>query len=432
MADEPPHPLEPRDVIAAGSRRVRWRTGGVLGAAALATVAAVVVTAVVSRSAGPDPAPALTRVVRLDLAARPTPRLDVLASTRAAVGRPDGSDDFVTHDRFEGPSPPTGWCCANRHRSDRPHRRRARSPGPSRAARRTGCRNLGRTTGTASRVAGPRRPTAWCSAVGQGLRIRPMVVFDRATRPVAAERDRDPGRHRGARPSALRRSEPGRTALYLGSMHRRTSRDPMRLVVGASDGRQAEAACRSRSSRVSASTWGDGTHGLTADPDGRVVLTSAEGSTVVAERAPTCGLRADLRTSRTCRPWSLLAGDDAGRDLLVPRPARSSDRSTAPTRTPVGRSPECPPGLARRTTSTWCSQRHASTLGAVTVRLRRTPARTYRPRPHATSAVGRVGRGATSTRQVAVAAGLLLWNAPGPGDTDDARTTWSGTTEPVE
>ena len=32
-------------------------------------------------------------------------------------------------------------------------------------------------------------------------------------------------------------------------------------------------------------TWGDGTQ-LTAEPDGRVVLTSAEGSTVVAEERP--------------------------------------------------------------------------------------------------------------------------------------------------
>ncbi len=119
-------PLEPRDV---DRRRVApgplAHVAAVLGAAALATVAAIVVTAgVVSRSAGPDPDPGSPQsVVRLDLESADEPlRLDVLAHDARRVGG-RWQRRHLVRTTVSRRSPDDGLVLVQPHRSDRPHRR---------------------------------------------------------------------------------------------------------------------------------------------------------------------------------------------------------------------------------------------------------------------------------------------------------------------
>lgn len=397
VADEPPHPLEPRDVIAAGSRRVRWRTGGVLGAAALATVAAVVVTAVVSRSAGPDPAPAPTRVVRLDLDSADDAALDVVASTRTAW-KDDGSDDFFAHDRFEGLTA-DGLVLRNR-RSDR----------------RTGA-VLGLLDPRTGRTGWLPNPPANLDGmralaldvdrlvlgVGQGIG-HSVVVFDRATRQWQRNVIEIPAAIEVHVPPLFELGTDGR--VYIGTTMEDQSAPMHWWSAPVTAG--GEARPEPDLEGVGA-TWGDGTQ-LTAEPDGRVVLTSAEGSTVVAEERPAdCARLADFPD---VSPMVLLAGD-------VPVVTYLCEDGQVTMIYRAGEEPVAVPGVSALAGD----DEHVvlatarQYLGAVTVDPD-TPARTYLLDLTHLS-LGRVGKG-PHDGQVAVAAGLLLWNAPGPGDTDDA------------
>ena len=155
-------------------------------------------------------------------------------------------------------------------------------------------------------------------------------------------------------------------------------------------------------------TWGGGMQ-LTADPSGRVVLTGAEGSTVLADERPAdCARPAEFPEAPL---GVLLAGDvpvvtypcEDGRMTVVYRDGED-------------------PVVVRGVSALAGDDQHvvlatASTyLGALVA-----PAgggRTYLL-DLSDLTLARVGRG-PHEGQVELAAGLLLWNAPGPGDTDDA------------
>ena len=110
-----PPPFEPdvAAIIGAGLRRTRRRARVAVGACA-AVVVALVVTAGVVLSTRPDPDPQPAKVVRLDLERAEPVRLDVLATTRAAVvGQPEGPLERAL---FEGLTA-DGLVLVNRHRN---------------------------------------------------------------------------------------------------------------------------------------------------------------------------------------------------------------------------------------------------------------------------------------------------------------------------
>lgn len=112
VSTPPPYDPDVAAIVDAGVRRNR-RRARVAVAACAAVVVAIAVTAGVVSGPRPDPGPA--KVVRLDLERAEPVRLDVLATTRAAVvGRPEGP---LERARFEGITA-DGLVLVNRHRNE--------------------------------------------------------------------------------------------------------------------------------------------------------------------------------------------------------------------------------------------------------------------------------------------------------------------------
>ena len=111
-----PPPFDPdvAAIVDAGVRRNRRRSRAVVGTCA-AVVVALVVAAGVVWGPRPDPDPGPAKVVRLDLERAEPVRLDVLATTRAAVvGEPQGP---LERARFEGLTA-DGLVLVDRHRNE--------------------------------------------------------------------------------------------------------------------------------------------------------------------------------------------------------------------------------------------------------------------------------------------------------------------------
>jgi len=109
----PPYDPDVTAIVDAGVRRSRRRARAAVGAGAAAVVA-IAVTAGVVAGLRPPPDPEPAKVVRLDLERAEHVRLDVLATTRAAVvGQPEGP---LERAEFEGVTS-DGLVLVNRHRN---------------------------------------------------------------------------------------------------------------------------------------------------------------------------------------------------------------------------------------------------------------------------------------------------------------------------
>lgn len=109
----PPYGPDVATIVDAGVHRARRRARVAVGTCA-ALVVAIVVTAGVVSGPRPDPDPEPAKVVRLDLERAEPLRLDVLATTRAAVvGQPEGP---LERAEFEGLTS-DGLVLVNRHRN---------------------------------------------------------------------------------------------------------------------------------------------------------------------------------------------------------------------------------------------------------------------------------------------------------------------------
>lgn len=396
VADEPAFSVDAAAIADAGGRRARRRTGLAVAAAALSTTAVLAAVAVLSRPADPDPAPAPTEVVHLGLDSADEARLDVIASTRT-TWRDDGSDEFFRHDRLEGLTA-DGLVLRNRR------------TGPSVGAL---LGLLDPRTGTTDWLPDPpanlygMQPLALdvdrlVLGVGQG-NGHSVLVFDRAARQWRREVVEVPY---GLEVHVPPRLELHEDRVYVGSIMEGNP-GPMRWwSAPVPDGGPADP---EPDLEGAAATWGSGMR-LTAHPDGRVVLTRAEGSTVVAEDLPAgCERPTDFPDAA---PDVVLAGDVP----VVTFPCEGSQV------TMVYRPGEVPVAI-RGVSALAGDDGHVvlatarTFLGALMIEPG-TPARTYLLDLDDLS-LGRVGMGPHEV-DVALAAGMLLWNEPGPGDSKDA------------
>ena len=275
VADEPTFLVDPRVIAHAGTRRIRRRTGIAVGTTALATVAVLVATSVVSRPAKPhpDPAPA-EEVVRLDLGDAVAVEPEVVARTRTTWR--DAGMNSLEYDRLEGITP-DGLVLRSRYTNAR------------------GITELGLLdplTGTTDWL--PALPGKPGEIAGVHLDADRLVVISRTGiyQYTASVLDRGSrswqtsivslpsGTEGHVTPRALLSPD---DRLYLGSTMEGES-GPMHWwsapVVGGGDLRPEPAL------DGAAVAWGsDGTR-ATADTDGHVVLSSPQGDRVVGERRP--------------------------------------------------------------------------------------------------------------------------------------------------
>lgn len=409
VADEPAFLVDTRFIAHAGTRRVRRRTRLAVGTAALATAAALVVTALVSRPTKPhpDPAPA-ERVVRLDLDDAGAARPEVVARTRTTWR--DAGRSSLEFDRLEGITA-DGLVLRSRYTN---------------ARGRTELGLLDPATGATDWL--PEPPWQAGEIAGVDLRADRLVVvartgifqytttiFDRASRTWAASEVRLPGATEGHMPPRALVGPDDR--LYLGSTMEGES-GPMHWwsapVTGGEDLR-AEPELEG-----AAVAWGDGGR-VTAHPDGHVVLSTAEGDRVVGERRPDgCDVPAgfpdapvrvalagdrpvvtyycDSGDPDVATPLTVVHGQDAV-TLIEGATVLAADARHLLVQAGRGGSP---PLATASTDETWL----------YLVDLDR-------------GTVSRLGRGVHES-QVGVAAGMVLWNSPGSLDDHSVYdVTWS-------
>ena len=395
VGDAPAHGLDTAAVILAGRRRVRRRAAVAVGSCALAAAAVVAVTTTMVQER-PDPDPAPAEIVRLDLDDAAPARPDVLASTRTAWER---NRDALEYDELVGVTD-DGLVVRGRHTREHGEVELGLLD-PS-----SGATEWLPTPGGRLVVAAPGDLTAerLVLALAAGNR-HSVLVFDRATGQWQRERIEVPPGIEVHVPPLFELGADGR--LYIGSAMEHDA-GPLRWWSAPVPG--GGAARPEPDLTGSTVTWGDGTR-LAADNDGRVVLTSSAGTTtVVADRRPPgCQQPSDFPDAPV---RVVLAGDVP----VVTYPCEG-DRLTLVY--PDGEDPVAVRGVTAL----------AGDAGHVVLATVHTyqgelladpdhPSHTYLLDLSDLS-LERVG-GGPHEEEVALAAGLFLWNEPGPGDNQDA------------
>jgi hypothetical protein len=395
VADEPTFNVDAHAIVDAGGRRARRRTRFAVATAALSTTAVLATVAVVSRPADPDPAPAPTEVVQLDLDSADDAPLDVIAATRTRWK--DGSgDEFSRHDRFEGLTT-DGLVLRNRR------------TGPS-VGSLLGL--LDPRTGTTDWLPDPpanlygMQPLALnvdrlVLGVGQG-NGHSVLVFDRASRTWQRDIVQIPPGIEVHVPPLMELGTDDRA--YIGAPMEGEP-GPMRWwSAPVPDGGPARAEPDLEGGVVA---WGAGLQ-LTAEPSGRVVLTDDAGPTVLADAWP-AGCEPPEKFPEA-PPRALLAGDvpvvsypcDVGQMTVVYRPGEDpvAVRGASALAGDDGH-------VVLATATTYVGALVASDGPGSTALL-----------DLSDLSLARIGTGPHEP-QVALAAGLLLWNTPGPTDSKD-------------
>lgn len=397
VTDEPTFDLDPATLAMTGGRRARRRTRLAVGATALATGAVLAAVAVLADrpAVDHDPDPARTELRRLDLDDSAPARPDVLVSTRTAW---DKNRDSLEYDELVGITA-DGLIVRGRH------------------TREHGAVELGLldpSSGTTQWLPTPRgrlidavpvdlTAERLVLALAAGTR-HSMLVFDRATAQWQREVIEVPPGIEVHVPPLLELGADGR--LYIGTALEGDAGPLHWWSAAVPDGGAARPEPDLQGAAV---TWGDGAR-LTADNDGRVVLTSSAGATtVVADRRPPgCEQPTDFPDTPV---RVVLAGDVP----VVTFPCEG-DQLTL-----VYRDGEDPVAI-RGVTALAGDAGHVvlATVHAYQGALMADPGHPSHTflLDLADLSLDRVGEG-PHEEEVALAAGLMLWNEPGPGDTSD-------------
>lgn len=395
VGDAPAYGVDTDAVIEAGRRRIRRRAAVAVGSCALAAAAVVAVTATAGQER-PDPDPAPAEIVHLDLDDAAPARPDVLVSTRTAW---DKNRDALEYDELVGITA-DGLVVRERHTREHGEVELGLLD-PS-----SGTTEWLPTPGGRLVDAMPVDLTAerLVLALAAGNR-HSVLVFDRATAQWQREAIEVPAGIEVHVPPLFELGADGR--LYIGTAMEGDAGPLHWWSAAVPDGGAARSEPDLRGATV---TWGDGTR-LTADEDGRVVLTDpAATTTVVADRRPPgCEQPTEFPDSAV---RVVLAGDVP----VVTYPCEG-DHLTL-----VYRDGEDP--VAIRGVSALAGD--AGHVVLATVHAYQGALLADHDHPQHTYlldladlSLDRVGAG-PHEEEVALAAGLMLWNEPGPGDTPDA------------
>lgn len=399
VAEEPTFSVDAAAIADAGGRRVRRRTRLAVAAAALSTVAVLAVVAVASRPADPEPAPAPAELVRLDLGSADEVPLDVIASTRT-TWKDDGSDEFFRHDRLEGLTE-DGLVLRNRR------------TGPSVGAL---LGLLDPRTGTTDWLPDPpanlygMQPLALdvdrlVLGVGQG-NGHSVLVFDRASRTWQRDIVRIPYGIEVHVPPRMVLAPDDR--VYVGNTLENQP-GPMRWWSAPVPG-GGTAAPEPELEGYDVVWSGPGR--IVADPDGRVVASTPAGETELSDRRPD-GCEKP-RAFPEVVPTTLWAGSHPVVTYLC------DSESDVPGATTVVHDPE-----GGRVFEVPDASAVAADDSRVVLTSENNPGAEHPGRSSTYVldldglTITRIGRG-THEPQVALAADLLLWNTPGPTDSQDA------------
>lgn len=396
VGDAPAHGLDTAAVIVAGRRRLRRRAAVAVGSCALAAAAVVAVTATIVQER-PDPDPAPAEIIRLDLDDAAPVRPDVLASTRTAWER---NRDALQYDELVGVTT-DGLVVRGRH---------TREHGEVEL----GLLDTG--SGTTEWLPTPRgrlvdavpvdlTADRLVLALADG-NAHSVLVFDRATGQWQRESIEVPPGIEVHAPPLFELGADGR--LYIGTAMEGDAGPLHWWSAAIPDGGAARSEPDLTGSTV---TWGDDGTRLTADKDGRVVLTSPAGTTTVVSdrRPPGCEQPTEV-------PDAAVRVVLAGGVPVVTYPCEV-DQLTL-----VHRDGEDP--VAINGVSALAGD--AGHVVLATVHAYQGALLADHDHPQHTYlldladlSLERVGDG-PHEEEVALAAGLMLWNEPGPGDTQDA------------
>lgn len=403
LSDAPPYAVDAGAVIAAGGRRVRRRAGLAVGACALVAAGVVLATAVSGQDdRAPDPAPA--EVDRLDLDQAVAVDLDVVAQTRT-TWRDEGMDS-LEYDRYEGITD-DGLVLRNRYTNGR------------------GVTELGLLdvrTGDTDWLPSP--PTSLHQPIPLDLATDRLVLFkaegnghslllfDRTTRTWQ--------RSVVELPSGIEVHMPPRATLgadgrvYVGSIMEGESGPIHWWSAPVPGGGQA----RPEPDLTGLAVVWDGSVRVTADPDGRVVVSGPAGERVISTDRPSgCAAPTDLRDS----PVTLLMAGD--RPAVTFGCASGDEDATTPTVMVYGDEGEHDreiPGASARA----ADGNRLLLTGGGSVDARHPGVGSTYVVDLDLLTLTRVGHG-THESQVALLGPLLLWNSPGPADDDDTYdVTW--------
>lgn len=399
VSDPPPSGFDVGAVVQAGARRTRRRARTRIGAGALAVLVLLIAAAVAS-GVRRDPEPSPAEIVRLDLERATRVRLDELATTRT-TWRDDG-EEALGWDHLDGLT--TDGLVL-----------RSRTTG---AGGRVELGLLDPGTGTTDWLP-PAPVRQWepravaltadrlvlASGGGNSLSV---VVFDRSSRTWQRSTVRIPYGVELHVPPRLALGPDDR--LYVGNTAEGQS-GPMRwwsapLTSGGT--------ARSEASLEGlALAWADGTR-VTADPDGRVIVTTPEGERVISEHRPDgCERLADFPHA----PATVaLAGDRPVVTYWCDSGAAEHANLVTMIYDPDGSRAVRVDGASVLA----ADDRHVLLSGS-TDDGEEVPhpgnASTYLVDPGALM-VSRIGLGPHEA-QVGLAAGMVLWNEPGPIDDQD-------------
>lgn len=396
VGDAPAHGLDTAAVILAGRRRVRRRAAVAVGSCALAAAAVVAVTTTMVQER-PDPDPAPAEIVRLDLDHSRAVDLDVVASTRTAW---DNDRDSLAYDRLAGLTA-DGLVLRTRYTNER---------------RYAAIGLLDPATGATDWLPPPPGRPAEITPVELGEdrlvlaewmhQGRTFHLFNRATRSWSRSVVHVTGGWEVHVPPLVRMGPDDR--VYIGSTMEGESAPLHWWSAPLEEGGQARAETDLEGVAVA---W-TGEAVLRADPDGRVVVSTPAGETELSEKRPAaCNQPAAFPGAA---PHVLWAGNRPVVTYLCDSGSDIPGSATVVHDLDGGRAVEVADAsavaaddshvlLAGATDDSVEHPGHSSTYVLDLDRL----------------TIARIGEG-THDPQVALAAGMLLWNTPGPGDSQDA------------
>jgi hypothetical protein len=396
VADAPSYDVDPVSLIRAGARRRRRRAGAIVGASALAA-AAVVVTAVLSRHERPDPDPAPAEIVRLDLDDSAAVDLDVVASTRTTWE--DDGRDSLEYDRLAGITA-DGLVLRTRYTNDRGH---------------VEIGLLDPATGATDwlpLLAG-RPPEITPVELGEDRLVlaewmhqgRTFHLYDRGTRTWQRSVVHVSGAWERHVPPLVRIGPDDR--VYVGSTMEGESAPLHWWSAPLDEGGQARVEPGLRG--VTVAWTGDSL--VRAAADGRVVVATPAGETELSDRRPAgCDPPASFPD---VAPTVLWAGDSPVVTYLCDSGSEVPGSTTVVHDRQGGRAVE-----VAAATAVAADDSHVVLAGATDGVDHPGDSSTYVVELDELT-VARIGGGLHDT-QAALAAGLLLWNTPGPDDSQDA------------
>lgn len=396
VADAPSYDVDPDSVMREGVRRRRRRTGAVVGASALAAAAAVV-TVVLSGHERPAPDPAPAEIDRLDLDDSAAVDLAVIASTRTAW---DNDLDSLEYDRLAGITT-DGLVLRTRWTHDLGHAEIGLldpatgattwlPPLPGRPAE-----------VTPVELAEDRLVLAEWMHQGQTLHL-----YDRGTQTWRRSVVHVSGSWERHVPPLVRMGPDNR--VYVGSTMEGQAGPLHWWSAAVDEGGQARV---EPGLRGVAAAWADDAV-LRAWPDGRVVVSAPTGESELSDRRPDgCDAPASFPEAAPTVMW---AGDRPVVTYLC------ESRSDVPGRTTVVHDREAERTVEVADAAAVAADDSRVVLAGATDDGGEHPGRssTYVLDVDELTIV-RIGDGLHDT-QAALAAGLLLWNAPGPEDRPDA------------